>query len=281
MAGEPTPFPAGVKGCGSPGQLPGFQGVLAAPACDRWTEAPHRHLAAAAQSPARSVAASRHCARGGTVFGSVSLCTFLQGEHPTEGPPSWSLGKGLQLAERAGEHSRQEEERLGWELPLWGAVCGFWGAAHPSCLPGETAEQLARGRTPGSLHWGAIPSSAQSLRTGGEVSSGPPRRRCWPGAPQNLAGAGVQLEAEEVLVVRHLCVFQEAPQKDGAHSRNRAPERSLAPRSLPYSCSLPLLPARWARLISLGSSGLLPFAKGPSLPPGVSRSSHDLCGGEK
>lgn len=33
--------------------------------------------------------------------------------------------------------SRAGEERLWLETPQQGAVCDFWGAAHPSYLPGE------------------------------------------------------------------------------------------------------------------------------------------------
>lgn len=161
-------------------------------------------------------------------------------------------------------------------------MCGFWGAAHPTCLTREPGELLARGRTPESLYLSVI---ALPLRAGGlqeMVSLGLQRGSTVLEPSGTWLGRGCSLSQRRCRW-SGVCVFWEAPQRDGAHSRSHEPSptppRALAHPERPnLQLSPPLLPATWSRLISLRP--ILSFEVGPSLPRGVNGSNVTCLGQE-
>lgn len=118
-----------------------------------------------------------------------------------------------------------------------GAACGFWGAAHPSCLTGEIWEAVGSRQTRESLLEGHLPfplspwkalrtqqseemitlglrrsgSGLESPRTWLRRSSSCSQRRSW---SRGTSRSG-------------LSVFQEAPQKDLAHRKSHCPATRL------------------------------------------------------
>lgn len=174
--------------------------------------------------------------KGPVFLVSRKACDWQKGQERAMGRRKEGCGRGMAQAKR-------------------GAVCGFWGTAHPSCLPGEiwVAPRLRAG--PLRRYTGVsspLPfvslESAQGLTARGDGQLGASEKQCWPGIYQNLAGEVQQLESEEELIlgqdqVRPLCLSGNSPE-------GRCPHGQL--------CSPPFLPARQSRLIFLSSCGFYP-----------------------
>lgn len=130
-----------------------------------------------------------------------------------------------------------------------GATCGFWGAAHPSCLTGEIWEALGSRQDPriltleGHLPFPLSPWKALRAQQSEEMVTLGLRR-----SGSGLESPGTWLRRSSSWSQRRswslgksrsgLSVFQEAPQKDSAHCKSHCPATRLA------LCSPPSLLAR-------------------------------------